>query len=376
MPVFLWIQVFIGALTLVIFSKFAVADEIKIGFLPPLAGPSAAVGLSETRAINLATKQINAAGGVNGSMIKLITVDSQALPKLAAEAVQTLVEKDKVVAIVGPILSSQIVAMIPGIKKYEVPVLMGATAPRLAVEGNRWLFRMRPGDDVVAMAMVKFLKEDLKIKKAAILHDESPFGVGGSIAIQDNAKVYGIEIVKRVQLVKGETDIGRYLKEIKEAGAEVLIAYSPTTEGAGSILRQWGEAGRPFRLIGSATFSNKMAHSAAGSLGEGAYAVVDAVLVHAKEGQKFQGDFRAEYNADIDALYVFPFDAMKILARALAKGKSLSGKKLRDAIAEVNDYDGTYGPIRFDSHGNGCHEVSVVKMTNQQPVFIKTIKAN
>lgn len=356
-------------------DRSARAGEIKIGFLPPLTGPDSVGGLSLTHSLELAVKQINEAGGVNGAMIKLVIIDSQSLPQLAVQALNTLVEKDKVVAIVGPIYSTQTVAMLPGIKKYEIPVLTGATAPSLTVEGNGWLFRMRPAEDLAAQAMVRYLKEDLKVKKAAILHDEGAYGVGGSIALQEHAKQAGIEIVKRIQISKNEKDIKPYFKAMKDAGAEMFVAFATTTPQAGFILTQWSEAGRPLGLLGSVTFATKNAQHIAGAAGEGTLAIVDAVLSNSKEGLKFRADYHSAYGTDVDELYGYPFDAMKVLAKALASIHDLSGKKIREALRKVNDYNGIYGPVRFDSDGNGCHEISVVKIVSQQPVLIRVVKA-
>ena len=103
------------------------ADTIKIGFTPPVTGASADEGALQIKAIKLALKQINAAGGVNGKQIDLIIVDNQSTNPGALAALQKAVEQEKVLALVGSVKSTQILAMSDAIKNYGIPTIIGGT---------------------------------------------------------------------------------------------------------------------------------------------------------------------------------------------------------------------------------------------------------
>ena len=154
----------------------------------PITGASADEGAFQIKAIKLAVKQINAAGGVNGKQINLIIVDNQSTNPGALAALQKAVEQEKVLALVGSVKSTQVLAMSDAIKNYGIPTIIGGTNATLTRQGNPWLFRVRPDDSIAAVAMVKYIKEDTKFTKVGILHDSDAFGTGGADLVEKYAK--------------------------------------------------------------------------------------------------------------------------------------------------------------------------------------------
>ena len=142
------------------------AEEIRIGFTPPITGVHAAGGALQVKAIKVALKEINAAGGVNGKKIDLRIIDSQSTNPGALASLQKAVEQEKVLALIGCLYSTQVLATSDAIKKYGIPTFIGATNVNLTKRGNPWLFRVRPDDSVAAGAMVKYIKEDTKFTKS------------------------------------------------------------------------------------------------------------------------------------------------------------------------------------------------------------------
>ena len=147
------------------------ADEIRIGFTPPITGVHAAGGSLQVKSINLALKEINAAGGVNGKKIDLRIIDNQSTNPGALAALQKAVEQEKVLAMLGCLYSTQVFATADATKNYGIPTIIGATNVNITKQGNPWLFRVRPDDSVAAGAMVKYIKEDTKFTKIGLLHD-------------------------------------------------------------------------------------------------------------------------------------------------------------------------------------------------------------
>src|SRR5436190_271992 len=106
-------------------AKPAIAQKnpIRIGYLPALTGPSSSTGIGINRGVDLAVKEINAAGGVNGRKIELITRDTQSDPTKAVNGAAELTRSEKVQIIFGPVNSGEALAVTPMLAKSGVPQL-------------------------------------------------------------------------------------------------------------------------------------------------------------------------------------------------------------------------------------------------------------
>ncbi len=163
----------------------------------------AAGGALSVKSIKLALDEINAAGGVNGEKIDLRIIDSQSSNPGALASLQKAVEQENVLAMIGCLYSTQVLATSDAIKNYGIPTFIGATNVNLTKQGNPWLFRVRPDDSVAAGAMVKYIKEDTKFTKVGILHDTDAFGTGGADLVEKAAKEAGLTVVKREKFGTG-----------------------------------------------------------------------------------------------------------------------------------------------------------------------------
>jgi branched-chain amino acid transport system substrate-binding protein len=228
----------------------AAGDDIKIGHIAFMTGARAALGAIELRAIQLAAKQINASGGINGKPVTLVIADSQSTAPGAAAALKKVIEEEHVLAVVGFTLSTQVLATTDAIRGYGVPTMIGGSAVALTRAGNPWLFRVRPDDSNGTLAMVKYVDEDLKLRKVGILHDSDAFGVGGADLLERAAKERGLVVVGRQKHASGDTDYRPQLEAVRAAGAEVLLTYNHDGD-AGWIQRQYRELGSPYAYLGS-----------------------------------------------------------------------------------------------------------------------------
>jgi branched-chain amino acid transport system substrate-binding protein len=222
-------------------------------------------------------KQINAAGGVNGKQINFIMEDNQSTNPGALAALQKAVEQDKVLALVGSVKSTQILAMSDAVKGYGVPMMIGGTNATLTKQGNPWLFRVRPDDSIAAAAMVKYIKEDNKFTKVGILHDTDAFGTGGADLVEQGAKAAGLTVVKREKYTTKDKDFTAQLLSLKNAGAEIVVLYGTNPEDVAVIQRQYRQLGSPFKYIGSPSSQMKDCLNLAKDASEGILAVADFV---------------------------------------------------------------------------------------------------
>jgi branched-chain amino acid transport system substrate-binding protein len=357
-------------------AKPAAGGEIVIGWTPPVTGASAAEGALQIKAINLAAKQINAAGGISGKQIKLVTEDNQSTNPGALAALQKAVEQDKALAIMGVVKSTQVLAMSDAIKGYGIPFIMGGTNATLTSAGNPWLFRVRPDDSIAAAAMVKYIKEDMKLTKVGILHDTDAFGTGGADLVESGSKTNGLTVVKREKYTTKDKDFTAQLLSLKNAGAEVMVVYATNPEDAAVIQRQYVQLGKPFKYVGSPSSQMKDCLNLSKENSEGLIAVADFVPGATDEAKKYAADYKAEYNEEFDATSAWTYDGLNILASAIKKGGE-DRAKIKDAILATQGYKGVLGTFSFSPNGDGLHAQAVVQINPNawnSPDAVKLLK--
>ena len=347
------------------------AEEIRIGFTPPITGVHTAGGSLQVKAIKLALKEINAAGGVNGKKIDLRIIDSQSSNPGALAALQKAVDQEKVLALIGCLYSTQVFATADAIKNYGIPTIIGATNVNITKQGNPWLFRCRPDDSIAALAMVKYIKEDTKFTKIGLLHDADAFGTGGADQVEKGAKELGLTVVRREKTATAAKDFTAELLAMKNAGAQILVFYGHQ-EATALLQRQLRQLGSPFKFLGSPSSASKDSLNLAKEAAEGIWAVVDFVPGQTEENRRFAEAYKKEYNEEFDSLSVWVYDGLKILVNAIKKSGE-DRDKIRQALLATQGYKGVQGNFSFTPNGDGLREVSIVQIEKGQPKLLKII---
>jgi branched-chain amino acid transport system substrate-binding protein len=361
-----------SALIIVTPAAGANADrgEILIGMDTPLTGPNASNGALWVKAAKLAEKHINAEGGINGKPIKLVIEDDQSTNPGALAAVNKSIEQDKVLALLGPTTSTQVLAVSETIRHAGVPTMTGGSAVALTRQGNPWLFRVRPDDTVVAQGMVKYIKEDLHLSKLGILHDSDAFGTGGADLVEKYAKESGLNVVKREKYAGSDLDFTAQLLALKNAGAEVVVIYATAGPAIAVIQRQYRQLGSPYVFLGSPTSAQENTLALSKEAAEGLTAMMDNVPGEALK--KYAQEYRKEYNEEINTFAAFDYDALMILANAI-RNAGEDRAKIRDAILATKGYVGVLGTYSFTPNGDSLHTCSVVQIENGKSKFLKAL---
>ena len=336
------------------------AEEIRIGFTPPVTGIHAAGGSLQVKSINLALKEINASGGVNGKKIDLRIIDNQSTNPGALAALQKAVDQEKVLAMIGCLYSTQVFATSDATKNYGIPTIIGATNVNLTKQGTPWLFRVRPDDSIAAAAMVKYIKEDTKLTKIGLLHDADAFGTGGADLVEKGAMEAGLTVVRREKCATAAKDFTAELLAMKNAGAQILIFYGHE-EATALLQRQMRQIGSPFKFLGSPSAASKDSLNLAKEAAEGIWAVVDFVPGQSEANKRYAAAYKKEYNAEYDSLSIWTYDGLKILASAIKKAGE-DRAKIREAILATQGYKGVQGTFSFTPNGDGLSEVSIVQI--------------
>jgi branched-chain amino acid transport system substrate-binding protein len=223
-----------GALGAASFSfpmpAIAQTDPIKIGCLAAMTGPSSAPTIGFNRGVVFAAEAINAAGGVKGRKIEIITRDTQGDPTKAVNATQELISQAKVHAIWGPLNSGEALATTPIMARAKMPDIHPCVVESL-IDPTKYpnAFRMAPSNSQWDDAVRNYCLNVLKVKKVAVIGDTTGYGVtavGASVAA---FKKDGAEVVYQANIDATQPDMTPDMLRAKNAGAEVIVVWSVTT---------------------------------------------------------------------------------------------------------------------------------------------------
>jgi branched-chain amino acid transport system substrate-binding protein len=346
---------------------------IKVGHYASMTGKEATFGQSTDRGIRLALEEINAAGGFKGKKIEVITYDDKGESKEAGSAVTRLINSDKVVAVLGEVASSLSLAGGSVCEAQQIPMISPSSTNPRVTSGKKYVFRVCFIDPVQAAAIAKFVSENLKLTKVAILYDQTQ---AYSKGLRDDftkafEKMDG-KIVADQAYNGGDTDFSAQLTTIRAANAEIIFVPGYYTEG-GNIAIQARKLGVTVPLIGGDGWDSSQLPAIGGKAIEGSY-----YSNHSAPDQPNMQDFVAKWkkaynNETPDALAGLGYDAMMVLFDAMKRAPSLAGKDIAQAIADTKDFKGVTGTITIDKDHNAQKGVVIVQIKDGQPVFVAAV---
>jgi branched-chain amino acid transport system substrate-binding protein len=376
---------------LVLFSVLAVLlagcgpsapTEIKIGLDVPMTGDIAYVGTQSERAAEMYTTEINDAGGleVGGKKYKIsfIVADNESKAESATAAATKLITQDKVLAIVGPQASKQAVPTGEVANENETPMISPwSTNPNTTLD-RPWVFRVPFLDPFQGPVVAGFATSELGATKAAVLYDvasDYPKGLAenfrdGFEAINGAGSVVAFE-----SFTTGDTDFSAQLTKIKGTDADVLFTPQYYNE-VPLIVKQAQELGLSQVVLGSDSWGDPKTLELCGDACEGMFFSTHYAAEGATGATK---EFIDKYNAlygeipgDVAAL---TWDAMRIVGKALQDCGTISGdlakdrKCIRDALAEIKNFDGITGQMTFTPDGDPIKCAVIVKIQGGKFTF-------
>jgi branched-chain amino acid transport system substrate-binding protein len=350
----------------------ASGGEIRIGMGIPITGAFSGEAPYYVNCVNLAEKQINQAGGINGKKVRVFIIDNQSTNPGALAALNKAVEQDKALVFIGPVKSTQILAMSDAVKSYGIPMMVGGTNETITKEGNPWLFRCRVSDGIVAAVLVKYIKEEMKLTKIGVIYSNEAFGSGGADVIERNAKAQGLKVVARERFNLGDRDFTAQLLALKRAGAEVMIPYSLGVNEFARINVEYRQLGSPYKYVGPPAVAMKPVLDLSKEASEGLMGFVDSVPGMNATNRKFVEAYRKEYNSEPDTQAPWSYDAMNILANAIRKGGE-DRAKIREAILATKGYEGVLGTYNFTPEGEGLNGGPIAVIKNGKPQLVKMV---
>ncbi len=364
------IAVLTGAIVAAGAAAFA-QETIKIGAFGPLTGDAAANGQSMKEAIDLLVDEVNAAGGVLGKKVQVMYGDDAGKPEQAVSLVKSFITRDQVVAVVGSVSSPASIAAMQVTWQEKVPhITVSATAARMTLQGNPWIFRSAVPDTKLAGDLAEFVHHKFSnVKHVAAINVNDDFGRGGVTAFSNGGKSLGMEVVVDEKYNRGDVDFTAQLTKIRGANPDALLNWSRYTDGA-LVEKQIKQMGMKLPTFGGDGWATPKFVELGGDAVEGVYYATHfspATSANIPEGRKLIEKVRAKYHKDPDYVHSEAYDAMRVVLDAIQRTGSLDRQKIRDAMA-ATDLPGTRGRIRFDKNGDPTFATHIVQIVNGKEV--------
>ncbi len=354
-------------------QKPQVQEEIKIGGVGPISGEAATFGLSTREGEQMAVDEWNEKGGVLGRKIKLIFEDDKGDPTEAATVYTKLIEQDKVVAIVGTVMSKCSLAGAPIAQAKGVPMISPTSTNPKVTEVGDYIFRACFIDPFQGTVGANFAYNVLGVRKAGCIFDVgNDYTKGLAEFFRDTFTKLGGQIVGFESHPTGATDFKAQLTNLIKAGAE-LIYISDYYNDAGLIMKQARELGfKGYFLGGDGWDSPKLVEIGGAAVEGGFFTNHFSKDDQRPEVQEFVSKYRAKFEKDPDALAALAYDAMNLMLTAIQNAGSTDGAKIRDALKNIS-FKGVSGVITFDENRNPVKSAVIIEIKNGQQVYKTTV---
>lgn len=345
------ISLFIAAAAVAGASNLALAaDTIKIALAGPVTGPVAQYGDMQFIGAKMAIEQINKAGGVDGSQLEGVVFDDACDPKQAV-AVANRIVNEEIQYVVGHLCSS---STQPASDIYEdegiMMVTAASTSPEITERGYELVFRTIGLDSLQGPTAGKYIVEQVKPKKVAVIHDKQQYGEGIATAVRDVLTEGGIDVPVFEGITAGDKDFSALIGKLRQEGVD-FVYYGGYHPELGLILRQSAEQGLDVTFMGPEGVGNPDISAIAGQASEGLLVTLPKAFDEDPRNAELVAAFKAK-NEDPSGPFVFPAYAA---VQVIADGIKLAGENDPFEVAKAlrgNAFDTPTGTLSFDEKGD------------------------
>jgi len=353
---------------------------IKLGAILSITGAGGVYGPQSRDGMNLAVKQINSAGGVNGVQISLTVKDDASDKAQATQLAQTLIQQDNDLALLGPTLSNSAVGAHPLAEKLKTPILAVSTTGIHIVPDCNWtatsqdttpckyVFRDSLGEETAIPDNIQSYATDKHPKTGVLLvAQDDKFSSDGGTIVQKTVGQYGITLLKTIKFNKADADLSPYVTTAVQLHPDVIFITSLGGIPA-KIMTEARKQNWNGQFLGGNGFNTATVSAQAGAAGTGARSASAWYLGNTfPSNADFVTAYKAEYNKDPDQFSAQGYTAIKILADAASRANlsfsDIAGdrNKLRDAMETVN-IQTPLGPFQFTTNHDVKQTVWVIAM--------------
>jgi branched-chain amino acid transport system substrate-binding protein len=382
----------------------AAKGEVTIGGLLPLSGDLAVYGQTVQKGIQLAIKQLNEAGGPLGMRLKVVFRDTQTDPTALRDSAEKLVNVDKVPAIVGPMIRSDVAT--PVTAPNHVVIISPSNTPTwvTTLEDDDYTFRTTASDAIQGKVLGEMAWE-VGYKTAAILYINDPYGGGLAQSTKEAFEAVGGKVFGMAAYDPGSVAYKMQLAELAKGDPDVLILIGYPESGIVIIRQALSDGLFDQFLFPDGMQSEQIIQDVGGNYLEGMYGTGPGAADN-QSYKNYLAAYEAEYGEKPATAYTEnAYDGVVVIALAMqAAGsdafKADPGKAIRDNLRKIAnppgekitasvedfrkafkllsegrdiDYEGAAGSIDFDQYGDTVTPILVWKIENGTIVPVQSV---
>ncbi|OSS43152.1 Branched-chain amino acid ABC transporter, amino acid-binding protein [Desulfurella amilsii] len=352
-------------------KSLAAQSTIKVGVVFSMTGPIAAFGQSSWDGLQVAKEIMPTA---LGKKIDLILVDDQGDKVQAANAVNKLVYNNKVDAIIGPLISGNVMSATPIVEKAKIPLITPTGTSPLLTQGKNFISRACFIDPFQGKVAAIYAVKNLHAKTAAIVIDSAQdYSVGLAKFFEENFKKLGGKIVAKTFIQTGESNFSAQIAALKPSNPQII--YMPCYYQEMAL---FARQAREFGLKQTILAGDGAAEAALIKVGGSAVNGLTFTTGFAPEaiktalGKKFEQAYMAKYKKLPDNFAALSADSYFMLVNAIDRAKSDNPVKINTALRETKNFQGITGSITL-VNGDAIKPAVIEKVENGKFVYVTTI---
>ena len=343
-------------------------EPIYLGLSAPMTGQYAENGAKMKEGIDLAIKQINAAGGIDGRPLAIIIEDSEGAPDLAKRIARKFVSNSKIVAELGDFTSTCSMAAQPIYDKAGMVQLSPTTSHPSFASGSPYSFSI-VGTQAGAPFMARLAIERLGKKRLAVMTLETDWGIAIKDAFVKEATQLGIEIVAEESYFEGTTDFSTLLTNIRAVQPEVIFLASMTPDTVGISKQRQQDGWSDVMVMGVLSIQTPELIKLGGDAVEN---LITPTLFFLKDSrpevQNFITAYETAYQTPPTWVAAVGYDSLNLLADAIKQGGA-ERSAIQQALAATKEYTGVTGKFIFSEHGDVVREYTLLQVKNGEFVL-------
>lgn len=345
---------------------------IAVGTVLPLSGNTSNYGLEALKGINLAVEQVNARGGVKGYQVHLIVRDNQGDPTKTSQDVTDLIAIEQVMAIIGPITSTNAAAAGAVAQQNRTPLVLPVATSPYVTEIGEYICRICFTDPYQSKALAEFARKNLKSEKAAVIFEEH------SAYSEQLAEFFALRfqdmdgrIVFMESFEHNPSNLPQLVDKALSQESDLLFLPVYYPEAAAAVNRVM-EIGSDITLLGGDGWeAGEFFRLVSGDIKPGQIYISShfSAQLQQENVSRFVENYQRNYDVLPNAVAALGYDASMVLADAMQRATVLTREGIQQALVSTTNFLGATGRISINEKRNAVKDVYILKALEDRFVY-------
>jgi branched-chain amino acid transport system substrate-binding protein len=351
-------------------------QTVKVANVVELSGTGTTAGTNFKNGVELAVKEINAAGGILGRKIVLDTADTQSNPAIAKALTVKAIDND-VYVVMGPVFSGSIIVSMLETRRAEVPNFTGGEAANITLQGNPYIFRTSFSQATGMPKIAAYIANGMKAKSVVVMFVNNDFGKGGRDAVIKELGARNVKVVADISTDPGQVDFSAPVLRAKQANADALFAYLNEEESA-RLLRELRKQGYDKPIVGETTIMGQKVIELAGDAANGVKGHVGLTIDAPNPAiRAFSAKYEKEFRSKSDHNGIKGYTGMYVVKAVTEKVGKFDRKAFAQAIKNscfsAKQTPGLLMDVCFDDKGDIDRESFLVEVKGGKQIVVETL---